>query len=260
MEPYQAIEFTVEGGLALLTLNRPQVHNAINRRMIEEWHDVVRRIQARPDIRVLIITGAGRSFQAGADIAELRSMKPLELLRWNDGIISFFLALERMAPPVIAAVNGPAMGGGLELACACTIRLAAETAKLGLPEVKLGIIPGAGGTARLPRLIGPGRAAEMILTGRTVEAQEALDLGLVDRIVDQGRVLAEAKETAVRIMANGPVAVEMAKEAMVLGRDLPVEEAVKYAQKNCVACMSTQDMIEGTTAFLEKRRPSFEGR
>jgi len=212
------------------------------------------------DVKVLIVTGAGKGFQAGADIRELSKMTPLKLLRYNESLVRVIAAVERLRQPVIAAVNGPALGGGLELALACSIRIAAEGALLGLPEVKLGIIPGAGGTQRLPRLIGKGRAYWMMLTGDPVNAEEALRLGLVNRVVPRGEVLTAAVETARKIMANGPLAIELCKNAVEIGMDLPLEHAVQYAQKNCVTCFSTEDMKEGTAAFIEKRKPDFRGR
>ncbi|RLB40670.1 MAG: crotonase [Deltaproteobacteria bacterium] len=247
-------------GVGFLLLNRPEVRNAFNQVMIDEIRESLECIRKDKEIRVLIVTGAGKAFQAGADIAELRRMSPLELLRWNDGIVRINAALESLPQPVIAAINGAAMGGGLELALACTIRVMEESAKIGLPEVKLGIIPGTGGTIRLPRLIGIGRAAKLILTGDPIGAKDALELGLVDEIVPDGSVLKAAEDLARRIISNAPIAVELAKDAIMIGRDLPIEHAVQYSQKNCVACFSTEDMKEGTSAFLEKRKPRFVGR
>jgi len=260
MDVYKTIKHEKKQGVGYLTLNRPEVRNAINQEMIDEMLDALGRIEKDAEIRVLIVTGAGKAFQAGADIAELKQMKPLDLLRWNEGIVRINARLEKLPQPVIAAVNGAAMGGGLELALACTFRVVAESAKLGLPEVKLGIIPGTGGTQRLPRLIGKGRAAEMILTGDAIDAAEAYRIGLANRIAPDGETLKFAEELAARIMANAPVAVEMAKDSLEIGKDLPLEPAVQYSQKNCVTCFSTQDMQEGMSAFLEKRKPKFSGK
>jgi len=260
MRPYKTISLDKKDGVGFLLLNRPEVRNAFNQVMIDEIRESLECIRKDKEIRVLIVTGAGKAFQAGADIAELRRMSPLELLRWNDGIVRINAALESLPQPVIAAINGAAMGGGLELALACTIRVMEESAKIGLPEVKLGIIPGTGGTIRLPRLIGIGRAAKLILTGDPIGAKDALELGLVDEIVPDGSVLKAAEDLARRIISNAPIAVELAKDAIMIGRDLPIEHAVQYSQKNCVACFSTEDMKEGTSAFLEKRKPRFVGR
>jgi enoyl-CoA hydratase len=260
MEPSSTIRFEKKNGIAFIILNRPEVRNAFNQVMIDEIQEALRRIDKDEDIRVLIITGEGKAFQAGADIAELSMMKPMDILRWNEGIVRINASLEKLRQPVIAAINGAAMGGGLELAISCTLRVMAENAKLGLPEVKLGIIPGTGGTQRLPRLIGKGKAAELLLTGDAIGAEEAYDMGLVNKVVPDGQVVRAAEELANRIMQNGPIAIEMAKDALEIGKDLPLEHAVQYSQKNCVTCFSTEDMKEGMTAFLEKRRPQFKGR
>lgn len=260
MRSYNTILLEAKEGIGYLTLNRPEVRNAFNREMIREIRDALRQVDQDDSVRVLIITGAGKAFQAGADIAELSTMKPMDILRWNEGIVRINGALEKLRQPVIAAINGPAMGGGLELAISCTLRVMEASAVLALPEVKLGIIPGTGGTQRLPRLIGKGRAAELLLTGDIIHAEEALAMGLVNRVVEDGSSLEGAEDLARRIMVNAPVAVEMAKDAMEIGKDLPLEHAVQYSQKNCVTCFSTQDMKEGMSAFLEKRKPEFKGK
>jgi enoyl-CoA hydratase len=260
MESYKTIRLDRKDGIGYLTLNRPDVRNAFNQEMIDELRDALRCIDRDEEIRVLIVTGAGRAFQAGADIAELSVMSPMDILRWNEGIVRINADLEKLRQPVIAAINGPAMGGGLELAISCTLRVIVESAKMALPEVKLGIIPGTGGTQRLPRLIGKGRAAELLLTGGVVNAPDALDMGLVNKVAPDGKVVEAAEELARRIMANAPIAVEMAKDALEIGKDLPLEHAVQYSQKNCVTCFSTEDMKEGMTAFLEKREAHFKGK
>jgi len=258
MKSYKTILVEKKEGIAYLTLNRPEVRNAFNQEMIDEIRDALRLIDKDEEARVLIITGAGKAFQAGADIAELSVMKPMELLRWNEGIVRINAALEKLRQPVIAAINGAAMGGGLELALSCTLRVIAESVKMALPEVKLGIIPGTGGTQRLPRLIGKGRAAEIVLTGGLLDAAEAHRIGLVNKVVPHGEAMKAAEELAKEIMANAPIAVELAKDALEVGKDLPLEQAVQYSQKNCVTCFSTEDMKEGMAAFLEKRKPDFK--
>ena len=260
MKSYKTIRVEKKEGIGYLSLNRPEVRNAFNDEMIEEIRDALRIIDNDEEIRVLIVTGEGKAFQAGADIAELSRMKPMELLRWNEGIVRINAALEKLRQPVIAAINGAAMGGGLELAISCTLRVVAESAKMALPEVRLGIIPGAGGTQRLPRLIGKGRAAELMLTGETVDAQEALRIGLVNQVVPHGEAVKGAEALAQKLMVNAPIAVEMAKDALEVGKDLPLEHAVQYSQKNCVTCFSTEDMKEGVSAFLEKRKANFKGK
>ncbi|MGD9973896.1 MAG: enoyl-CoA hydratase/isomerase family protein [Desulfatirhabdiaceae bacterium] len=260
MRTYQTIIFETRNGMAILTLNRPDVRNAISQQMIDELLDVLSRIDKDEHIRMVIITGAGKAFMAGADIAELKQMTPMDILRWNEGVVRINAGLEKLRQPVIAAINGAAMGGGMELAISCTFRIMAASAKMGLPEVKLGIIPGTGGTQRLPRLIGKGRAAELLLTGDIIDAAEALRIGLVNQVVADGDVMAAAENLAARIMVNAPIAVEMAKDALEIGKDLPLEQAVQYSQKNCMTCFSTRDMQEGMSAFLEKRKPSFQGK
>ena len=257
---YQTIRMAKNGGIGHLTLNRPQVRNAFSREMIDELQQALADIDKDSDVRVLIVTGAGRAFQAGADISELRLMQPMDILRWNEGIVRINAALEKLRQPVIAAINGAALGGGLELAIACTLRIAAESAVMGLPEVKLGIIPGTGGTQRLPRLIGKGRAAELLLTGKIIDAREALHIGLVNQVTVADQLLPAAERLAAEILLNAPIAVEMAKDALEVGKDLPLEQAVQYSQKNCIACFSTADMQEGMAAFLEKRNPRFTGK
>jgi len=260
MKLYKTILLEKKEGVGYLTLNRPEVRNAFNQEMIDELRDALRHIDKDEEIRVLIITGAGKAFQAGADIAELSVMAPMEILRWNEGIVRINAILEKLRQPVIAAINGAAMGGGLELAISCTLRIIAESAKMALPEVKLGIIPGTGGTQRLPRLIGKGRAAELLLTGDIINAQDAYHMSLVNKVAPDNKVVEAAEEMAHRIMANAPIAVEMAKDALEIGKDLPLEHAVQYSQKNCVTCFSTEDMKEGMAAFLEKRKANFKGK
>lgn len=260
MGSYKTIRLEQKEGIGYLTLNRAEVRNAFNQEMIDELQEALRVIDKDKEIRVLIITGAGKAFQAGADIAELSLMAPMDILRWNEGIVRINGSLEKLRQPVIAAINGAAMGGGLELAISCTLRIMAESAKMALPEVKLGIIPGTGGTQRLPRLIGKGLAAELLLTGDVITAKDAHRVGLVNRVVPDGETVKAAEELARKIMSNAPVAVEMAKDALEIGKDLPLEHAVQYSQKNCVICFSTKDMKEGMTAFLEKRKPNFVGK
>ncbi|MGO9620353.1 MAG: enoyl-CoA hydratase/isomerase family protein [Desulfobaccales bacterium] len=257
---YKTIILEKKEGIGYLTLNRPEVFNAISQELIDEMRDALECVNDDWEIKVLIITGAGKAFQAGADIRELSRMKPLDILRWNEGFVRINAAIEKLRQPVIAAINGLALGGGLELAISCQVRIAVQGAKLGLPEVKLGIIPGAGGTQRLPRLIGKGRAYEMLLTGDPIGAEEAFRIGLVNRVVANGEALKAAEEMALRIIANGPIAVEMCKDAVEIGMDMPMENAVQYSQKNCITCFSTEDMLEGTTAFIEKRKAEFRGK
>ena len=260
MHRYETIILEKKNHIGYLVLNRPEVLNASSQKLIAELTDALARVNEDEEIKVLIITGAGKGFQAGADIRELNNLKPIDFLRWDNGLVRMTAAIEKLRQPVIAAINGVAMGGGLELALSCQIRVADEDAKLGLPEVKLGIIPGAGGTQRLPLLVGKGRAHEMMLTGDPIDAEEAYRIGLVNRVVPKGQAVAAAEEMAGRIMANAPIAVELCKDAVEIGMDLPMEHGLQYAQKNCLACFSTEDMKEGITAFAEKRKADFKGK
>ena len=257
MNTLETIVVDKADGLACITLNRPEVMNAFDQLMINELLLACQELAENQEIRVVILTGAGKAFQAGADIAELAEMSPLDILRWNDGLVKIGGILESMPQPVIAAINGAAMGGGLEIALACTLRVASPQARMALPEVKLGILPGAGGTQRLPRLVGKSRAAKIILTAETLSAEQALEIGLVDEIALDGDALKTAKDLSARILQNAPIACQMAKDAMEVGLRLPLNEAIEYAQKNLAICFSTEDMREGTAAFLEKRSAQF---
>ncbi|MGC9323507.1 MAG: enoyl-CoA hydratase/isomerase family protein, partial [Desulfomonilia bacterium] len=230
MKNYTTILLEKKDGIGYLTLNRPEVFNAISQELIDEVRDALALVDKDEEIKVLIITGAGKGFQAGADIRELNVMTPMAILRWNEGVVRINAAIEKLRQPVIAAINGIAMGGGLELAISCQLRIAVEGAKLGLPEVKLGIIPGTGGTQRLPRLVGKTKAYEMLLTGDPIDAEEAYRIGLVNKVVPKGEAVQAAEELARKIMANGPIAVEMCKDAVEIGMDLPIEHAVQYSQ------------------------------
>ena len=260
MKELKTIILKQKDRIGYLTLNRPDVFNAINQKLIDEVKYALETVNNDEEIKILIITGAGKGFQAGADIRELSTMTPIAILRWNEGVLRNNAMIEKLRQPVIAAINGLAMGGGLELALACSLRIAVEGAKLALPEVKLGIIPGTGGTQRLPRLIGKGMAYELLLTGKTITAEEALKIGLVNKVVPRGEAIKAAEDLAREIMANGPFAVEMCKDAVEIGMDLPLEQAIQYSQKNCITCFSTEDMKEGTSAFLEKRKADFKGK
>ncbi len=247
------------GEICVLTINRPKALNALNADTLREIADALDAVLETEDAQALVITGAGdRAFVAGADIGEFGNLEDVfggrEMALNGQDVMSTVAA---MPITVIAAVNGFALGGGMELALACDLRVASRTAKFGLPEVGLGLIPGFGGTQRLPRLIGEGRALDLILTGRHVEADEALMLGLVNRVGDDA--LAEAKALASVIIKNGPVALGLAKEAVRRGLDVTLAEGLEIEADLFGMVSTTKDMREGTSAFLEKRKPNFKG-
>jgi len=258
---YDNLLFEVSEHIARITFNRPNVLNALNRKTMDELGDCLKKVRADDAIRVLILTGAGeKAFIAGADINELSQQTPVngrEFTLYGQEIIH---RLETLGKPAIAAINGFALGGGCELALACTLRVASRNAKLGQPEVKLGIIPGYGGSQRLPRLCGRGVAHELILTGEMITAEEALRVGLVNRVVEPGELLVTAEAIAKKIIANAPLAVKYALEAVERGMEMPQEEGLYLEATLFGLCCATQDMREGTRAFLEKRPPKFEGR
>jgi enoyl-CoA hydratase len=258
---YDNLLFEVNEQIARITFNRPNVLNALNRKTMDELGDCLIKVRADDAIRVLILTGAGeKAFIAGADINELSQQTPVngrEFTLYGQEIIH---RLETLGKPAIAAINGFALGGGCEVALACTLRIASRNAKLGQPEVKLGIIPGYGGSQRLPRLCGKGVAHELILTGEMITADEALRVGLVNRVVEPGELLATAEAIAKKIIANAPVAVQYSLEAVERGMEMPQEQGLYLEATLFGLCCATQDMREGTRAFLEKRPPKFGGR
>ncbi len=257
---FKTIIFEKSAQIGYLTLNRPSLLNAINVQLISDFKEAINQVEEDDGIRILIITGAGKAFQAGADIGDLVKMNPLQLHEWNHKILENWQALEALRKPVIAAINGFALGGGLELALSCDIRIAAENARLGLPEVTLGIIPGTGGTQRLPRLVGRGFALEMLLTGGIITAQEAYRIGLVNKVVPEGQAVVAAEEVANKIIKNAPLAIMLVKDAVVVGMDLPLDNAVEYGHKNLLLSSASEDAKEGLRAFIEKRTPHWKGR
>jgi enoyl-CoA hydratase len=259
---YSNILFDIDGeGIAVVTANRPDKLNALNSGMVCEIEDVVGRMEREAACKALIVTGAGeKAFIAGADIGELSALKPAEARAYAIRGQRVFRQIERLPKPSVAAINGFALGGGLELAMACTVRLASPNAKLGQPETKLGIIPGYGGTQRLPRLLGRGRALELLLSGDPVDAAEAYRIGLVNRVVEREQLLEEARAWLRKVLANGPVAVGLTLEAVDVGLNCGVDEGLRFEAAAFGVASATEDRIEGTRAFLEKRRPAFTGR
>jgi enoyl-CoA hydratase len=258
--PYATLLFEIRDAVAFVTVNRPEKLNALNAAVIAELGDVAGRIGKDPAIRGVILTGAGpKAFVAGADIGEIAAQGPVDgKARALEGQ-RVFRNLEQCGKPVIAAVNGFALGGGCELAMACHLRVASEQARFGQPEVKLGIGPGYGGTVRLPRLVGKGRALELLLTGQMIDAQEAYRIGLVNRVVPADRLMSESEQFLRSILENGPLAVRACLEAVDIGLDVGVDEAL-LLEANLFGLLSgTADMREGTAAFAAKRSPLFKG-
>src|SRR6201981_3807479 len=258
---YENILFEKKDAIACVTFNRPKVLNALNRKTVEELQSALLDARDDPGIRVLILTGSGeKAFVAGADIGELAQRTPVDGKDFSLFGQGVFHLLETMGKPSICAINGFALGGGCELALSCTIRIASKTAKLGQPEVKLGIIPGYGGTQRLARLCGKGVAHELCLTGEMITAEEALRVGLVNHIYEPAELIPAAEAMAKKIIANGPLAVRFTMEAIERGAEMALEEGLFLeATLFGVAC-ATEDMREGTKAFLEKRPPQFKGK
>jgi enoyl-CoA hydratase len=257
---FETITFDIHGRAAVLTINRPDVLNALNRQTLVELSQAVRAIGLDPKIGGAIITGGGaKAFAAGADIKELALMTPITAQALSQQGHALMAAIETLGKPVIAAVNGYALGGGCELAMACTIRIASETAKFGQPEVTLGLIPGYGGTQRLPRLVGKGRALQMILSGKTIDAHEALRIGLVNDVVPAGELMDRASVALESMMTNAPIALRLAIDAVNRGADTSLAEACAVEADLFALSAATADRAEGTAAFLNKRKPVFQG-
>ncbi len=257
---YTTLLFDLDGGIATVTVNRPDKLNALNGQVIAELDDVAARVEREPEIRAVLLTGAGtKAFVAGADIGEIgeqgatagtaRALAGQRMMR----------RLETCGKPVVAAVNGFALGGGCELAMACHLRIASDNARFGQPEVKLGLGPGYGGTVRLPRLVGRGRALELLLTGAMIDAHEAWRIGLVNRVVPADRLIADSTALLRTILENGPLAVRACLELVDAGLDMGLDRALGLEASWFGLLSATADMREGTRAFLEKRKPVFTG-
>jgi enoyl-CoA hydratase/carnithine racemase len=250
----------VQDGIGIITLNRPEVMNAVNRALLSALHGCLHAWQYDRTVRAIVVTGSGdKAFSAGADLKERATLTPDEVRQFLGLIRDTFTLVERMPQPVVAAINGLALGGGLEFALACDLRVAAASASLGLTETSLAIIPGAGGTQRLPRLIGPGRAKDLIFTARRLNACDAESWGLVNRVAPDGEAVAVAVALAQQITANGPVALAQAKFAIQQGLEVDLASGLAIEGKAYEVCMPTKDRIEALTAFREKRKPVFAG-
>ncbi len=255
-------EFLVEydNHICIVTLNRPKQMNALNFWTILKLQTLVRELSLKAEVRCLIITGAeGKAFSAGADLKERVAMSEIQVREFLDAIRKTFIELENLPMPVIAAINGLALGGGTELALACDIRIASEKAQMGLTEVTLGIIPGAGGTQRLSRIVGKGKAKELIFTGCKVNADEALTLGLVNKVVPAELLMESALEMANSISNNAPIAIRQAKFAINQGAEVELNTGLNIEGKAYELCLPTKDRLEGLKAFKEKRKPIYRG-
>ncbi|MDQ7096420.1 enoyl-CoA hydratase-related protein [Desulfosporosinus sp. PR] len=257
---YETILVKIEEGIATVTLNRPEVLNALSNQVFNELADVALTLGADDSVRVVIITGGNKVFAAGADIGQMASATAVAVSSGNHPSHRAFNLLENMPKPVIAAISGYALGGGCELALAADVRIAADNAQLGLPEIKLGILPGGGGTQRLPRLIGSGRAKELIFSGDFINAEEAWRIGLVNKVVPADRLFEEADKMAKRFAARGAVALNMAKSAVNEGLRMDLEAGLQYEHKCFSLLFATEDQKEGMKAFLEKRPAKFQGK
>lgn len=258
---FENLLYEVKDVIARITFNRPNVLNALNRKTIDELGHALDDARRDDTVRVVILTGAGeKAFIAGADINELAQRTPVDGKEFSLYGQEIIHRLEALGKPSIAAINGFALGGGCELALACSMRIASRNAKLGQPEVKLGILPGYGGSQRLSRLCGKGVAHELILTGEMITAEEALRIGLVNRVTEPGELLPTAEAIAKKIIANAPLAVKYAMEAIERGMEMPQEEGLFIEATLFGLCCATDDMREGTRAFLEKRPAKFQGR
>lgn len=258
---FDNIIFSSEDGIGRLTINRPDKLNALNMQTVAEIHTAVNEVRDCADTRVLIITGAGdKAFVAGADISEIAQLSAVEAMAFSKAGQDLMLAIENLGKPVIAAVNGFALGGGCELAIACSLRVASANARLGQPEINLGITPGFGGTQRLLRLCGKGPTLELCLLGKPIAAQRAQELGIVNLVVPADELTDAVDKMARQLAGSAPQAVRGILDATNRGGECPIEQGLDYETQQFALCCSTEDMKEGTGAFLEKRRPHFQGR
>lgn len=261
MSTYENLLLETEQGIAIVTINRPKALNALNAATINDLDKMFTQLAADDGVKVIILTGSGdKSFVAGADITEMKDMTAIEGRSWAKLAQEVFNKIENIGKPVIAAVNGYALGGGCELSMSCDIRIASEKAKFGQPEVSLGIPPGFGGTQRLPRLVGKGRAKELLFTGDMIDAAEAYRIGLANKIVAPEALLDTAKAMAKTIMSRAPIAVQICKAAVNEGLDVDLESGVAYEAEVFGLCFATEDQTEGMTAFVEKRKANFCGK
>lgn len=247
--------------ILICTISRPEAMNALNKEVLNSLKDFFEKAREDNEVGGIILTGEGeKAFVAGADIKEFSSYGPIEAYKMSEKGQEIFSLIENFPKPVVAAVNGYALGGGCELALSCHIRIASKNAKFGQPEVNLGIIPGYGGTQRLPRIVGFGRAIELILTGKMIDSEEAFRIGLVNKVVEQNELIEESKKILNQIIEKAPIAIEMALNSIISGIEMTKEEGLKLERSNFANLFSTEDMKEGVSAFIEKRKPNFKGK
>ena len=258
---YEYIDYQKEpSGVGVLTINRPKALNALNWDTLRDLGNFIEKDFPKEGIRALIITGSGdKAFVAGADIAQMSEMSSTEFKEYTDYAHNVYSLIENSPCPSIAAINGYALGGGCELALACDIRIASEKAKMGFPEVKLGIFPGWGGSQRTTRIMGVGKAKELIFSGEMISAEEALRIGLVERVVPHEEIMSEARKLAESIAKRAPFAVSMSKKAINSGSEMDLQKALLLEKKLISLCFDSKDRVEGMKAFLEKREPEFKG-
>ncbi len=254
---YRNILVEKEEGIALIKINRPKALNAINREVLNELINVFQELGEDESIKVIILSGEGKAFVAGADIKEMINMSPTEARKFSETGHTLMGIMEKLGKPIIAAVNGFALGGGMEIAMACDFILASENAKLGQPEINLGVIPGFGGTQRLSRLVGKARAKELIFTGEMISAQEAKELGIVNKVFPSEEFLTEVKKVAAQIASKGALSLSLAKTAIDSGYNVDLASGCRIEQDLFGLCFSHSDQKEGMSAFLEKRKPKF---
>jgi enoyl-CoA hydratase len=257
---FETILYEVKDGIATITLNRPNVLNALNLQVLGEMLDAIGQASADDEVKVVILTGAGRAFAAGADIAEMKDFTTRQGLAFGDLGHSVLLGFETMDKPVIAAVNGVALGGGTEISMGCDFIYASTKAKFGQPEVNLGIIPGFGGTQRLARSVGMNNARELIYTGEIIGAEEAKRIGLVAEVFEPEELMDKVREKALLLMSKGPVAISTAKRVMNKGVDLSLDAALEFEKQSFAALFGSEDQTEGMTAFVEKRKAVFKNK
>lgn len=258
---YKNLLLTKEGEIAIVSINRPQALNAMNTEVLSEMSQMMSDLENDESINVIILTGSGeKAFVAGADIGAMSKLTPMEGREFGQRGQRVLAKIENLKKPVIVAINGFALGGGCEIAMACDIRIASDKARIGQPEVNLGIIPGFGGTQRLPRLVGIGKAKELIFTGDMIDANEALRIGLVDKVVPHDKLMEEAKKMAKNIAGKGQAAIRLAKSAINNGVNADLSTGCILEKEAFGVCFSTEDQKEGMKAFLEKRKPAFKGK